>query len=57
MHSAYRFGARNADGSRILEFANGLNLVIYNTLFMEQESKLVTYIAGSAKSTVDRQGS
>jgi len=53
MHSGYRFGARNADGSRILEFANGLNLVICNTLFMKQESKLVTYIAGSAKSTVN----
>ena len=41
-------------------FADGLNLVICNTLFMKQESKCVTYIAGSAKSTVDcimvRQG-
>ena len=52
--------ARNADGSRILEFPDGLNLVICNTLFMKQESKLVTHVAGSAKSTVDyimvRQG-
>jgi len=51
---------RNANGSRILESADGLNLVICNTLFMKQESKLVTYVAGSAKSTVDyimvRQG-
>jgi len=48
------------DGSRILEFADGLNLVSCNTLFMMQESKLVTYVAGFAKSTVDyimvRQG-
>jgi len=36
-----------------LEFADGLNLVICNTLFMKQESKLVTYIASSDKSTVD----
>jgi len=60
MHGGYRFGDRNADGSRILEFADGLNLVICNTLFMKQESKLVTYVAGAAKSTVDyimvRQG-
>ena len=59
-HGGYWFGDRNADGSRILEFADGPNLVICNTLFMKQESKLVTYIAGSAKSTVDyimvRQG-
>ena len=51
----YGFGDRNADVSRILEFADGLNLVICNTLFMNQESKLVTYayVAGSAKRTVD----
>jgi len=59
-HSGYGIGAKNADGSRILEFADGLNLVLCNTLFMKQESKLVTYVADSAKSTVDyimvRQG-
>jgi len=27
--------SRNADGSRILEFSDGPNLVIYNTLFMK----------------------
>ena len=37
----------------ILEFADGLNLVICNTLFMKQESKLVSYVAGPVKSTVD----
>jgi len=36
MHGGYEFGDRNADGSRILEFADGLNLVICNTLFMKQ---------------------
>ena len=39
-HGGYRFGDRNADVSRILEFADGLNLAICNTLFMKQESKL-----------------
>ena len=48
-HGGYGFGDRNADGSRILEFADGLNLVICNTLFMKQESKLVTY-EGCSKS-------
>jgi len=59
-HGGFGYGARNADGSKILEFAVGLNLVICNTLFMKQESKLVTYVAGRVKSTVDyitvRQG-
>ena len=27
-HGGFRYGSRNADGSRILEFADGLNLVI-----------------------------
>jgi len=53
MHSGYVYGARNADGSRILEFTDGLNLVICNTLFMKHESKLVTYVAGSNTSMVD----
>ena len=28
----FGYGSRNTDGSRILEFADGLNLVICNTL-------------------------
>jgi len=40
----FGYGDRNADGSRILEFADRLNLVICNTLFMKQESQLVTFI-------------
>ena len=49
MHGGFGYGDRNADGSRILEFADGLNLVICNTLFMKQESPLVTYAAGLVK--------
>ena len=52
-HGSYEYGARNTDGSRTLEFTDGLNLVICNTLFMKQESKLVTYVAGSVKSMID----
>jgi len=44
-HGAVSYGSRNADGSRILEFADGLNA--------KQEAKLVTYVAGPVKSTVD----
>ena len=49
-HGGFGYGSRNADGSRILEFAN---LVICNTLFTKQKAKLVTYVAGPVKSTVD----
>ena len=52
-HGGFGYGSRNTDGSRILEFADGLNLVICKTLFTKQEAKLVTYVAGPVKSTVD----
>ena len=47
------YAGRNADGCRILEFADGLNLIICNTLSVKQESQLVTYAAGPVKSMVD----
>jgi len=50
-HGGFGYGSRNADGSRILEFADGLTLVICNTLFTKQEAKLVTYVAGPDKKT------
>jgi len=52
-YGGFGYGSKNADGSRILEFPDGLNLVICNTLFTKQEAKLVTYVAGPVKSTVD----
>jgi len=52
-HGGFGYGDKNADGSRILEFADGLNLVICNTLFMKQESQMVTCATGAVKSTVD----
>ena len=52
-HGGFGYGSRNTDGSRILEFADGLNLVICNTLFTKHEAKLITYVAGPVKSTVD----
>jgi len=52
-HGGFGYGDRNADGPRILEFAYRLNLVICNTLFMKQESQLVSYAADPFKSTVD----
>jgi len=53
MHGGFGYGDRNANESRISEFADRLSSVICNTLFMKQESQLVTYAAGPVKSTVD----
>ena len=46
-HGGFGYGDRNADGSRIIKFADGLNLVICNTFF--NESQLATYAAGPVK--------
>ena len=40
IHGGFGYGCRYANGSRILQFAAGLNVVICNTLFVEQEAKL-----------------
>jgi len=43
MHGGFGYGGygdRNGDGSRILEFADGLNLIICNTLLMKQECQI-----------------
>jgi len=52
-HGGFGYGDRNADRSRISEFADGLKLVICNILIVKQESQLVTYAAGPDKSMVD----
>jgi len=46
-------GSPRAYGRTHLEFADGLNLVTCNTLFMKQESQMVIYEACPAKSMVD----
>ena len=55
-HGGFGYGSRNADGFRILEFADGLNLVICNTLFTKQEAKLVRYVLYFYVHKVDTQG-
>jgi len=40
IHGGFGYGSRNTDGSRILEFADGLNLVICNILFTKQETQI-----------------
>jgi len=41
------------EGLIILQFADGLNLVMCNTLFVKQKAKLVSYASDPIKSTVD----
>lgn len=53
VHGGHSFGTRNAEGERILEFCDALDMTVCNTLFKKDENKLVTYESGGMKSTVD----
>uniref|UniRef100_UPI00358E0C29 craniofacial development protein 2-like n=1 Tax=Myxine glutinosa TaxID=7769 RepID=UPI00358E0C29 len=53
VHGGYGYGVRNGEGERILEFADGADLLICNTQFQKEDNKLVTYTSGGSTTTVD----
>ena len=53
VHGGMGFGTRNAEGERILEFGNAVGMVVYNTFFKKENSKLITYQSGDNRSMID----
>ena len=53
VHSGYGFGERNADGERMLEFCDAMELIVTNTCFKRQKNKLATYVSGGTMSATD----
>uniref|UniRef100_UPI00358E89BF craniofacial development protein 2-like n=1 Tax=Myxine glutinosa TaxID=7769 RepID=UPI00358E89BF len=53
VHGGYGYGVRNGEGERILEFADGADLLICYTQFQKEDNKLVTYTSGGSTTTVD----
>ncbi|VDO93095.1 unnamed protein product [Heligmosomoides polygyrus] len=49
-HGGFGYGSRNADGGRILEYAESPSLAIVNTVFRKRNSHLISYYSGSSKS-------
>ena len=49
------FGTRNAEGERILEFCDAVGMVVCNTFFKKEVSKLITYQTGANRSMIDYQ--
>ena len=45
------FGERNADGERILEFCDAMELIVTNNCFKRQKNKLATYVSGGTLMT------
>ena len=53
VHSGYVFGDRNADGERILDFCNAMELIVTNTYFQRQKNKLATCVSGGTVGAID----
>uniref|UniRef100_UPI00358F5306 craniofacial development protein 2-like n=1 Tax=Myxine glutinosa TaxID=7769 RepID=UPI00358F5306 len=53
VHGGYGYGVGNGEGERILEFADGADLLICNTQFQKEDNKLVTCTSGGSTTTVD----
>ena len=47
------FGTRNAEGERILEFGDAVGMVVCNTFFKKEDSKLITYQSGENRIMID----
>jgi len=53
VHGGYGFGERNADGERILELCDAMELIVMNTCFKRQKNKLATYVSDGTVCATD----
>ena len=53
VHGGMGFGTRNAEGERILEFDDAVGMVVCNTFFKKEDSKLIAYHSGDNRSMID----
>ena len=53
VHGGFGYGARNAEGEMILEFAEQQKLVICNSYFKKEREKFVTYESGGNRTMLD----
>ena len=53
VHGGMGLGTRNGEGERILEFGDAVGMVVCNTFFKKEDSKLITYQSGDNRSIID----
>jgi hypothetical protein len=53
VHGGHGFGQRNLEGELLLEFAEAAELVVCNTCFVKEETKLITYASGGRQTVTD----
>ncbi|VDP58755.1 unnamed protein product [Heligmosomoides polygyrus] len=52
-HGGFGYGSRNADGDRLLEYADSHDLTTVNTKFRKRDSHLISFYSGNAKTQID----
>ncbi|VDP35068.1 unnamed protein product [Heligmosomoides polygyrus] len=52
-HGGFGYETRNADGERILDYAESHSLIIVNTVFRIRDSHLVSYYSGITETQID----
>ena len=53
VHGGMRYGTRNTEGERILKFGDAVGMVVCNTFFKKEYSKLITYHSADNRSMID----
>ena len=53
IHGGYGYGMRNAEGERILEFCEAMEMIVCGTQFRKAAHKLISYSSGGINTTVD----
>lgn len=53
VHGGFGWGERNQEGEMLLEFADAMEMVVANTCFTKDTTKLVTFESGGNKTVVD----
>ena len=53
VHGGFGFGKRNMEGVRVLELCEAMELIVCNTYFNKEKSKLVTYVSGAHETMTD----
>ena len=53
VHVGFRYGSRNQEGEKVLDFAIASDLMIANTFFRKRQSHLVTFSSGQYSSQID----
>ncbi|XP_026042711.1 uncharacterized protein LOC113033277 [Astatotilapia calliptera] len=52
-HGGQRFGTRNDDGCRVLDYAEAHDLAVTNTFFKKKPAHLITYSSGGRDTQID----